>query len=217
MSTFSSAQSDTAAVSDLGAWNEKQLIAAAQIGRKAPFGELVERHQKRVFCVTRLIMPNREDAEDAMQDCFLNAFLHLKDFDGRSKFVTWLTRIAINAALAKLRKKRVCREVAIDEPNPSSSELGPHLGILDDAPDPEEIYRHRERKQIVNAALSLLRPHVRKAVEIHKLQEHSVKETARILGISAAAVKARVFHAKATLYQMALLQSVARANRADAS
>jgi RNA polymerase sigma-70 factor (ECF subfamily) len=99
MSTFFSAQSDAAAVSDLRAWSENQLIAAAKGGRRAPFGELYERHMKRVTYVTRRITRNREDAEDAVQDCFLSAFVHLKDFEGRSRFATWLTRIAINAAL----------------------------------------------------------------------------------------------------------------------
>jgi RNA polymerase sigma-70 factor (ECF subfamily) len=96
-----------------------QLIAAAKGGEGAPFGELCERHIKQVSGVTRRIMPNREDVEDAVQDCFLNAFVHLKDFDGRSRFATWLTRIAINAALMKLRKKRGVQEVPMAEPNPS--------------------------------------------------------------------------------------------------
>src|ERR1700746_3768884 len=98
MSKFFSAQSAAPAVSDLRAWSENQLIAAAKSGRRAPFGELCERHKKQVSCVTRRIIRNREDAEDAedaAQQCFLNAFVHLKDFDGRSQFATWLTRIAI--------------------------------------------------------------------------------------------------------------------------
>src|ERR1700688_1235340 len=118
MSTFFSVQSDAAPVSDLRAWSEEQLIAAAKTGRQAPFGELYKRHMKQVSCVTRRIIRNREDAEDVTQECFLSAFVHLKDFDGRSQFATWLTRIAINAALMNLRKKCGVQEVPIDEPNP---------------------------------------------------------------------------------------------------
>src|SRR6267378_158670 len=110
MTTFFSAQSDTSAVSDLRPWSEEQLIAAAKTGRRAPFGELCERHMKQVSCVTRRIIRNREDAEDALQDCLLNAFVHVKDFDERSRFATWLTRIAINAALIKLRKTAECEK-----------------------------------------------------------------------------------------------------------
>jgi RNA polymerase sigma-70 factor (ECF subfamily) len=137
MSTFFPAQSDAAAVSDLRAWSEEQLIAAAKSGRRAPFGELCERHMKKVSCVTRRITRNREDAEDAAQECFLNAFVHLKDFDGRSQFATWLTRIAINAALMKFRKNRGAREVPVDQPNPSSEPVA-QREFRCDAPDPEE-------------------------------------------------------------------------------
>jgi RNA polymerase sigma-70 factor (ECF subfamily) len=214
--TFLLARSNAEVVSDLGAWNEERLIEAAKGGRRAPFGELCERHVKRVFYVTRRIMRHREDAEDAVQDCFLSAFLHLKDFDGRSQFATWLTRIAINAALAKLRKKRGIREVPMDEPN-ASLERETQREIPDGAPDPEETYRLRERRQIVDAAVSELRPRVRKVVELHHLQEHSVSETARILGISVAAAKARMFHARITLHRMPVLKNFERPNRASAS
>jgi RNA polymerase sigma-70 factor, ECF subfamily len=215
MSTFFSAQSDAAAVSDLRVWGEKQLIAAAKSGRRAPFGELCERHVKKVFRVIHRIMGNREDAEDALQDCLLNAFAHVKDFDERSRFATWLTRIAINAALAKLRKSQWKREIPIDEPNPAC-ELERHNEIEDDAPDPEEIYRLRERREILNTAILRLRPLARRVMELHQLQEHSLRETAQILGMSTAAVKARIFHARVALHRMPLLQCVAKSNRLSA-
>ncbi len=211
MSRFSSAQSDAAAVSNLRAWSEKQLIAAAKSGRRAPFGELCERHMKKVSCVTRRITRNREDAEDAVQDCFLNAFVHLKDFDGRSQFATWLTRIAINAALMKLRKNRGAREVPIDEPNPSSEPVA-QREFRDDALDPEESCSLRERKRIVKSAISGLRPRARNVVELFHLQEHSIRETAEILGISTAAVKTQMFHAKRALHRMPLLHGVGGSN-----
>ena len=211
-STFFSLQSDAAAVSDLRAWSEEHLIAAAKTGRRAPFGELCERHMKQVSYVTRRIIRNREDAEDAAQECFLSAFVNLKDFNGRSQFSTWLTRIAINVALMKLRKNRRAREVPIDEPTPSSEPVAqrefPH-----DAPDPEESCSLRERKRIVVSAISGLRPRARDVVELIHLQGHSIRETAQILGISTAAVKTRMFHAKIKLHRMPLLQSVGRSNR----
>jgi RNA polymerase sigma-70 factor, ECF subfamily len=215
MTTFFSVQSDAAAASDVRAWSEERLIAAAKTGRRAPFGELCERHVKKVFRVIYRIMRNREDTEDAVQDCLLNAFAHIKDFDERSRFATWLTRIAINAALAKLRKNRWKQEVPMHEPNPAS-ELEWHGEIQDDAPDPEEIYRFRERREILNTAILGLPPRPRSVVELHQLQEHSLKETAQILGISTAAVKAGMFHARAALRRMPLLQSVARSNRVTA-
>jgi RNA polymerase sigma-70 factor (ECF subfamily) len=215
MTTFFAVQSDTSGVSDLRAWSEEQLIAAAKTGSRAPFGELCERHVKKVFRVIYRIMRNREDTEDAVQDCLLSAFAHVKDFDERSRFATWLTSIAINAALAKFRKNHRKREVPINEPNPPC-ELERHREIRDDAPDPEEIYRLRERREILNTAILGLRPRARKVVELHQLQEHSLIETAQILGISTAAVKARIFHARVALNRMPLLQSVARSNRLSA-
>jgi len=121
MSTCFSAQSAAAADSDLPARSQKQLIAAAKSGRRAPLGKLCERHRKPVSWGTRRIMRKPEDAGDAAQECFLNAFFERKDFDGRSQFATWLTRIAVNAALMKRRKKRGARAFPIDEPNPSSA------------------------------------------------------------------------------------------------
>jgi RNA polymerase sigma-70 factor, ECF subfamily len=208
MTTFS-VQSDTLAVNDLPAWSEEQLIAAAKTGRRAPFGELCERHVKKVLRVIHRIMRNREDAEDALQDCLLSAFVHVKDFDERSRFATWLTRIAINSALMKLRKKRGTREIPIDEPNPSSEPVA-HREFPYHAPDPEESCSLRERKRIVKSAISGLRPRARNVVELAHLQGHSIRETAQILGISTSAVKSRMYHAKIALHRMPLLRGVAQ-------
>ena len=214
-STLFSARSDAAAASDLRGLSEQQLIAAAKGGERASFGELCERHMKQVFWVTRGVVRYREDAEDAAQECFLSAFVHLKDFDGRSQFATWLTRIAINAALMKLRKDHGAREVRIDEPNPSSEPVA-QREFRYDAPDPEESCSLRERERIVKSAISGLRPRARNVVELF-MQEHSVSETAQILGISTGAVKTRMFHAKIALHRMPLLRSVGSSNCARAS
>ena len=177
---------------------EARLVSAAKRGHQAAFGELCELHSKKIFHTTLRLTRNREDAEDALQDSFLNAFVHLRNFDGRSSFYTWLTRIAINSALMRLRKNRGSREVAIEE------HLGDSDGFLryepaDRQPDPEQRYAQWEDERIVTRAIGSLRPSIRKAVEIKELQECSMKETAQILGISVAAAKARVFHAKAAL------------------
>jgi RNA polymerase sigma-70 factor (ECF subfamily) len=201
MNTFSRRESNASATADLKVWSEENLVAAAKIGQRAAFGELCERHANTVFRVTLRITRNREDAEDAVQDSFLNAFVHLKDFDGRSHFATWLTRIAINSALMKLRKRRGTREIPMDEPSPAV-ERGPGYEFPDSAPNPEETYRLHERKKRVSAAIDGLRPRVRTVVEFHQLQEYSLQETAKILRISTAATKARMFHARATLRRM---------------
>ena len=181
-SSFLCAHDDTSELRDLRGRSEQRLIAAAKTGMADPFGELCERHIKRVSCVTRRIIRNREDAEDAVQECFLNAFVHLKHFEGRSQFASWLTRIAINAALMKLRKNRRAREVPMDEPN-SSSEPVALREFRHHAPDPEQSCSLRERKRIVRSAISGPWPQDRNLVELIHLQEHSIRETAQILGI----------------------------------
>jgi RNA polymerase sigma-70 factor (ECF subfamily) len=115
----------------------------------------------------------------------------------------------------KLRKNRGAREVSMDESSLSSEPVA-QREFRHDVPDPEETYRLRERRKILNTAILGLRPRARRVVELRQLQEHSLRETAQILGISTAAVKARMFHARVTLYRMPLLQSAGWSVRANA-
>jgi RNA polymerase sigma-70 factor, ECF subfamily len=202
-------------VANFEEWSEGRLIAAAKNGHRAAFGVLCERHAEMILRVTFRITRNREDAEDAVQDSFMSAFVHITNFDERSRFATWLTRIAINSALGQLRKKRGIREIPMDETNPAA-EFRPHLEIPDRTPNPEENYDIHERREIIGAAVGRLRPRNRRVVEVHQLGEFSVKETAKILGISIAAAKARMFHARAALRRMPMLRSVRQANWSSA-
>jgi len=207
--------SEANAAGNVEGWSEGELIAAAKNGHGSAFGILCERHEEMILRVTFRITRNREDAEDAVQDSFLSAFVHLAGFDERSRFATWLTRIAINSALGQLRKKRGVREISMDEPS-NTEETRPQLELPDRTPDPEENYHRRERREIVDAAVGRLRPRSRKVVEVHQLGEFSMKETARILGISMAAAKARMFHARAALRRMPMLRTVRQENWSSA-
>jgi len=184
--------------------NDERLVAAAKMGHRFAFDELCKRHTQKIFRMTHRITRNREDAEDAVQECLLNAFIHLRSFDGRSRFSTWLTRIAMNAALMKVRKNRACREVPIDEPV-ATSDLWPEHLLAEPSPNPEERYAKSEREAILRDAIAKLRPAIRKAVKI-RLQGCSVDETAEILRISVSALKGRLFHARAALRQTSQLQ-----------
>jgi RNA polymerase sigma factor (sigma-70 family) len=199
--------------------SDERLVAAAKIGHSGAFDDLYKRHAEKMFGITYRITRNREDAEDAVQECFLNAFLHLKNFDGRSRFSTWLTRIAMNAALMKLRKNHASREVPIDE-SVETSELRSEHQVSDFPPNPEELCTKCEREATLRDAIAKLRPSIRKALEIHMLQERCLEETATVLGISVGAVKARVFHARAALRRTPQLRFVLRsiwANREPVS
>src|SRR5215470_15588932 len=112
---------------------EKRLVEAAKRGHSTAFAALCERHAKQLFRAAQNITGNREDAQDAVQDALLSAFVHVRNFDGRSKFGTWLTRIAINSALMILRKKRSAPVVDLGGAEDSSADGLDHE-IQDRAP-----------------------------------------------------------------------------------
>jgi len=192
--------------------DEKRLVAAAKYGQTVAFDVLCERLTPRILRALFRITKNREDAEDALQDSFLSAFLHIGEFDGRSAFSTWLTRIAINSALMILRKKRTSREISL-EGSADSDLQAPSWEMPDHAPNPEKRYVQLERESILRGAISTLRPTIRKVIELQQLQEHSMKETAAIIGISVTAAKARLFHAKNALRKAPRLKSIRPAHR----
>jgi RNA polymerase sigma factor (sigma-70 family) len=184
---------------------EASLVSAAQRGHQAAFGELCRRHAKRVFRTMLRITRNREDAEDAVQDSFLQAFVHLGKFDGRSAFSTWLTRIAINCALMTLRKRKNARFVSIDgSGDPDGMETYPE--VPDRAVDPERRYLEHERKRILRDAIHTLRPSARRVIELQQLEERSMREAAQVMRISVPAAKSRLFHAKAALRKSSRLR-----------
>jgi RNA polymerase sigma factor (sigma-70 family) len=172
------------------------------------FRQLYEQSAPRVLKTLYRITRNREDAEDALQEAFLSALLHVKDFDGRSSFSTWFTRIAINSALMILRKKRTHREHSLDDTDADANEK--QWVVPDTAANPEKLYAQVEREGILKAAVGDLRPTIRKAVEVGQLQERSMRETADVLGISVAAAKARLFHARAALRKSRKLRAISK-------
>jgi RNA polymerase sigma factor (sigma-70 family) len=175
---------------------EQALVGAAKQGQAEAFGALCQPLAQKLIQSAQRITRNREDAEDALQNAFLSAFIHIKNFDGRSSFSTWLTRIAINSALMTLRRKRSSREIAID-----SGELGTNgvgWDVLDPSANPEKLCAQREKERILREAIRKLRPAIRQAVEI-QLRELSMKETAAMMGVSVAAAKGRLFHGRRAL------------------
>src|SRR4029077_2701742 len=114
-----------------------ELLEAARSGGASAFEKLCAPTKARMYQTLHRITKNHEDAEDALQESFLSAFLNLHRFDGRSSFSTWLTRIGINAALMTLRKKRTHRELPIDSPGESGERVA-YFEAPDHAPNPEE-------------------------------------------------------------------------------
>ena len=146
-----------------------------------------------------LFRSNREDAEDAMQEAFLKSYTHLKDFEGGSRFYTWLVRIAANEALMKLRKRRP-NQVSLDEPIQGEDDLMP-LEIEDWGPSPEQRFAQTEMQTILAGVIDELEPDYRVTFALRDVENLSTEETAKALGISTAAVKSRLLRARLKLRQ----------------
>jgi RNA polymerase sigma-70 factor, ECF subfamily len=195
---ISGANTTSSSANRLVAEEDASLVAAAKATDTRAFELLVERNERKIFSMAHRITRNREDAEDVVQQSFQKTFIHLKKFQGESLFSTWLTRIAINEALMLLRRKRGSREVPIAE-STTEGETAVLLDIPDSGPNPEDSCLQREQERILSAAVSELTPGVRKAIELRELGELSTRETARVMGLSVGAVKARVFHGRRKL------------------
>ncbi len=185
------------------------LLKFAKRGEQAAFGALCERYLKQLHRAAHRVTRNREDAEDAVQNALLNAFVHFTDFDGRSSFSTWLTRIAINSALMLLRKRKSAIEAASESTHDLETK-GEAYAVLDKAPNPEHRYARSEEDLILSNAIQKLRPSLQKVIKVHQLQECSIRQTAEVVGISVAAAKSRMFHAKIALRKSAGLKSMYR-------
>jgi RNA polymerase sigma-70 factor, ECF subfamily len=199
--TYSGSETGAPAKRSTDAREEYAFLVAAKSGDSAAFEMLCKQSANMVFRVARRIMRNNEDAEDVLQESFQQAFIHLNSFNGDSRFSTWLSRIAINAALMKLRKKQHVWDVSLDE-SAETEQSSSRLDIEDHGLNPEQLYAQMEWQQILFEAMNDLTPGMRKAIELSELDERSGEETARIMGISVSAVKARVFHGRRKLREI---------------
>jgi len=178
--------------------SDAALVTATKSGEPLAFEKLVLRHKRRVFVVAQRITNNHEDAEDVVQESFHKAFLHLDAFQERAQFSTWLTRIAMNEAFMLLRRRRGIHEVLPDNSEDDGVDAA-SAAFVDQRPDPEESCSMRERAQLLAKAINQLGPKTRNTIMLRDIEERSAEETARILGTSVSAVKARVFQGRRTL------------------
>jgi RNA polymerase sigma-70 factor, ECF subfamily len=191
------AEPTVACVSDPA--DERTLVVAARNGDEQAFETLFKRYQPRTLAVVLRYTRVVEDAEDIVQRSFYKAFVHLCQFQGESSFSTWLTRIAINEALMFLRRIARVREVSLDDTRDAGS--ADRLGIPDSNADPETRCSQREELRTLSKAVRNLRPGLRTTVVLREFRELSTSETARRMGLSVGAVKARIFRGKRELRQ----------------
>ena len=178
--------------------DEQRLVEAARGGDVGAFEELVRRYDRNVFRIAQHITQNREDAEDVVQDAFLKAFQNLGQFQGQSKFYTWLVRIAVNEALMRLRRRRPERFVSIDEDIKTEEDSMPRE-IADWSPNPEQLYNQGELKEILQKTIQGLPPGFRTVFILRDVEGLSTEETADALGLSVPAVKSRLLRARLQL------------------
>jgi RNA polymerase sigma-70 factor (ECF subfamily) len=186
------------AIVDREQCSDQGLVSAAMDGDVTAFTALCRLHSPRLFGAIRQVTRNHEDAEDALQDALMRAFIHLKSFDGRAQFATWLTRIALNSALMILRKRKHYPSVSIDS-DPQDEDRFSSWEIADRADDPERCLLKSETREWVRRAIAKLDPTPRVAMEFWNFEELPARESARRLNISKAAFKSRLSRAKAEL------------------
>jgi len=177
---------------------EATLLESARAGDSAAFECLAMPHWGALLRVAQRILRNREDAEDAVQTAFLDAFRNLNGFHGHSRFSSWLTRIAVNAALMRLRVSRRKRETSLDELT-ETGETRTRFQLVETRLNPEQEYLSKEGRVLLEKGLKKLRPLYVEVLHLRNVQELSTKETARILELPMGTVKARLHRANTKL------------------
>jgi RNA polymerase sigma-70 factor (ECF subfamily) len=178
--------------------DETTLVAQSREGDTAAFGELVRRYEGKIFRLAQHVTQNREDAEDVLQETFMKAYEHLDQFQGNSKFYTWIVRIAVNQALMKLRRRKTDKSVSLDETIDTGEDtMVREIAAWDE--DPEQRFSRDELGGILDTAVQSLEPPYRSVFVLRDIDELSTEETAEALGLSVPAVKSRLLRARLQL------------------
>jgi len=187
-----------AATTDAGVFDESGLLAKAREGDPTAFSELVNQYSRKIYRLAKHITQNDSEAEDVLQETFLKAFEHLGDFQGQSKFYTWIVRIAVNESLMKLRKRKSDRTVPLDEPIETGEDtVVREIAVWDE--NPEQQYSREEIGGILDEAIQSLKPAFRTVFVLRDIEELSTEDTAQALGISVPAVKSRLLRSRLQL------------------
>ncbi len=173
--------------------DDLSLVDRALAGDTLAFEDLVRRHECRVFRTAVALTGNAEDAEEALQDTFLNVYHHLREFRRDSRFTTWLTRIAINAALQKVRRRRDL--ISLDDSADPDAEFKPRQ-LENWRDNPERLYAAEETRRIVNEAILSLPAPYRVVFVLRDIAEMDTIQAAEVLGLTIAALKSRLLRAR---------------------
>lgn len=175
-----------------------RLISPSKRGR-AQLDQLIKLCQPRVYCLALRITRNTEDAEDIRQETLLKAHRKVKQFEGRARFTTWISRIAINEALMLLRRRRRAVLLPLEETMPPDEEAQAEDRFQSGIEEPEAAYSRKELREHLVHAIARLRPAYRSVFLLRVIEHLSTTETAKALKISTGVVKARTRRARIEL------------------
>jgi RNA polymerase sigma-70 factor (ECF subfamily) len=185
------------------AGEEWRLIASALEGNLDALSTLFARDRVRLYCAAFSLLRNKEDAEDALQDGLLCAYVNLGSFQGRSQFLTWLMRIVLNAALMKLRKLRTLPQTSLDE-NVFGNAQPWITWAIDTRPDPEQTYGLAETKELVEKEMGQLSPVLRSAIQLRDAEHLSDLEVTQTPSVNRNTFNSRLWRAHRRLaFQLA--------------
>jgi RNA polymerase sigma-70 factor (ECF subfamily) len=187
--------SDTRANGNATSMSEAVLLSRAMAGDQAALEMLFARNNRGLYQTALRLLGNPEDAEDALQEGMLAAYRNLRNFEGRSQFSTWLTRIVINAALMRRRSRRTHQAVSLDECD-REEQIPAAERFPDEGPSPEQIYAGSELSERLRQNLDGLSPVLRRAFELRAIAGLTADEAAKALGVSRNTLKARLWRAR---------------------
>ena len=164
--------------------------------------EILQNCQQRAFRLAFRITRNQQDAEDAQQEALLKAHRNLDQFQGRSRFTTWISRIAINEALMCLRRRRTVVHVPLEEAMPEDEATPANFELHSNIQDPEAAYSQKELRNLLTHAIAELRPLHREVFLLRAVECLSVVETAKALQVSVSTVKTRMRRARRELKEI---------------
>jgi RNA polymerase sigma-70 factor, ECF subfamily len=173
-------------------------LEALKSGDRVEFGRLVEAYSAPIYRLALKILGDQQDAEDVLQETFIKAYRHLKEFEGRSSFSTWLYRIASNEALMLLRRRHP-EAISVDEPVQTPNGDMEPVEIVDWCCLPEEELLSAESRTHLDQAIDELSANLKVVFILRDIEGLSVRETAEALRISEAAVKTRLLRARLQL------------------
>ena len=180
--------------------SDEGLVQLARDGEAGAFRTLVQRYNRRVYRVARSVLKDESEAEDVVQESYVRAFAGLARFRGDAAFSTWITRIAVNEAVGRIRRRRKTLELAVLETacGRGGAETLQYRGLAADA-DPERAAAHMEVRRLIERAIDRLPEGLRMVFVLRDIEGMSTEETAGHLGIRPETVKTRLHRARRRL------------------